>query len=192
MKKKSPIQWFKLRAASRKAAAENYPLNEDAPTMRLSSAMIVVFLLHVVAVGGIWAFNHVKERRTSTVVQAPKSTVASAPVAMTSPKPEIVSPVQTRESAPLVEATQPVKPKAHTAPAVAKATTAVKAPEIKHPVAAAPTVGASADTYVVAKGDNPYTIAKKLHCNYEDLLRVNNIADARKLQIGQKLKVPSR
>ena len=46
--------------------------------------------------------------------------------------------------------------------------------------------------YTVAKGENPYTIAKKLHVSYSELLKVNNITDPRKLQIGQKLTIPPK
>jgi LysM repeat protein len=55
------------------------------------------------------------------------------------------------------------------------------------------TSGAAADsgkTYVVAKGDNPVTIAKKLKVPYDDLLAINHIDDPHKLQIGQKLIIP--
>jgi LysM repeat protein len=47
-------------------------------------------------------------------------------------------------------------------------------------------------TYVVAKGDNPVAIAKKLKVPYDDLMAANHIDDPHKLQIGQKLIVPSK
>jgi LysM repeat protein len=50
----------------------------------------------------------------------------------------------------------------------------------------------SGKTYVVKKGDNPVTIAKKLKVPYSDLIALNHIEDARKLHIGQKLLVPDR
>ena len=53
--------------------------------------------------------------------------------------------------------------------------------------------GVAADSgkpYVVAKGDNPVSIARKLKVSYDDLLALNHIDDPRKLQIGQKLLVP--
>ncbi len=60
---------------------------------------------------------------------------------------------------------------------------------------AAPKVAATAKpgakTYVVAKGDNPLTIARKLGVNQEELLKLNNIEDPKKLQPGQTLKVPA-
>ncbi len=45
-------------------------------------------------------------------------------------------------------------------------------------------------TYTVAKGDNPYSIAKRYHVSYQTLLSLNNIEDPTKIQIGQKLKIP--
>ena len=52
----------------------------------------------------------------------------------------------------------------------------------------APTEG---DVYVVAKGDNPYSIAKKLHVSYNELIAINEIKDPTRVQIGQKLKIPA-
>jgi len=49
----------------------------------------------------------------------------------------------------------------------------------------------SSKTYVVAKGDNPVSIAKKLKVSENDLLAVNHIDDPKKLQIGQKLIIPA-
>jgi LysM repeat protein len=45
--------------------------------------------------------------------------------------------------------------------------------------------------YTVAKGDNPYKIAKKFKIKPDDLMKVNNITDPKKIQIGQKLKIPA-
>ena len=47
-------------------------------------------------------------------------------------------------------------------------------------------------TYVVVKGDNPVTIARKLKVAYDDLIALNHIEDPRKLQIGQKLRIPEK
>lgn len=64
------------------------------------------------------------------------------------------------------------------------------------PAAPAPAVPAAAKesgaTYVVAKGDSPILIAKKLHVDYEALVKLNKITDPKKLQIGQKLQVPQK
>jgi LysM repeat protein len=45
---------------------------------------------------------------------------------------------------------------------------------------------------VVVKGDNPVTIARHFHVDYDALLQLNQIEDPRRLQIGQKLHIPKR
>jgi LysM repeat protein len=55
-----------------------------------------------------------------------------------------------------------------------------------------PKVSDSGKTYVVAKGDNPVTIAKKFKVSYDDLVTLNHIDDPRKLKIGQKLLIPTK
>jgi LysM repeat protein len=54
----------------------------------------------------------------------------------------------------------------------------------------APRATDSGKIYVVAKGDNPVGIAKRLRVSYDDLIELNHITDPRKLQIGQKLLIP--
>lgn len=85
------------------------------------------------------------------------------------------------------------------APAVAAATTtAVPVVEKPKVVEAKPVTdqanepaAASDGTYEVASGDNPWSIAKKLNVSYQKLIEVNDIEDPTKIQIGQKLKIPS-
>ena len=48
-----------------------------------------------------------------------------------------------------------------------------------------------AKIYVVAKGDNPVSIAKKFKVPYDELLALNHIEDPHKLKIGQKLLIPA-
>jgi LysM repeat protein len=55
-----------------------------------------------------------------------------------------------------------------------------------------PSPTTDSDVYVVAKGDNPYNIAKKLHVSYNELLAINEIKDPTRVQIGQKLKIPAK
>ena len=50
----------------------------------------------------------------------------------------------------------------------------------------------SGKAYLVAKGDNPVTIAKTFKVSYDDLLALNHIDDPRKLKIGQKLLIPEK
>lgn len=253
---------------------EDYGAEEE-PNMKFSHALFVVLILHIIAVGGVLAFNWMKTKQT-----------AEAPVAKTPAAEKTIEP----ESAPKTEA--PAKPapvakssaldgwtgKTHTIQAgdtlthiaatykttviaiereneitslstlrvgqvvkipgtekAAKATETAKSEsavkeaflasknetskpaatgtisavprstetvsakpseakpaEAKPAEAKAPAASASGDVYVVAKGDNPYTIAKKLHVSYNKLLEVNGIKDATKVQIGQKLKIPKQ
>jgi LysM repeat protein len=44
--------------------------------------------------------------------------------------------------------------------------------------------------YTVQKGDTAYALGRKFGIKHEELLRINGIADARQLRIGQKIKVP--
>ncbi len=44
--------------------------------------------------------------------------------------------------------------------------------------------------YTVVKGDNPYKIAKKFKVTPDELMKANGITDPKKIQIGQKLKIP--
>lgn len=58
-------------------------------------------------------------------------------------------------------------------------------------IAAAAKVKDTGELYTVVKGDNPVKIAKKLHVPYADLMALNGNPDPRKLQIGQKFKIPA-
>lgn len=64
----------KMQAAARRVprrVAEDY---EEEPNMKLSSAFVVVLLLHVVAVGGIYAFNSIKARRAPVFQESTQTT----------------------------------------------------------------------------------------------------------------------
>jgi membrane-bound lytic murein transglycosylase D len=145
------------------------------PNMKLSRALLIVLVLHVVAVAGIIAFNTIKSRQgvvppvATTKTTAPASTQKSsttAPATSESTKPrDEMAKVPVKEERKAI----PVKPIAENA---AKAETSKK-------------------TYVVAKGDTPVSIAKKFKITSDQLLAANNIEDAHKLKIGQKLIIPT-
>ena len=236
------------------------------PNMRLSHAFVVVLVLHVIAVGGVFAFNTIKSNQRPVIASevsaqpetvapvaavpasgmiappaavaitqapgAPVATTASpakAPTAQSSAPSGTTHEVQSGETltriaskyavsvAALQEANaiddptkirigtllvipqsaRAVEP-ARVAPGVVASQTAAPAPATVAPkpvVAAAPApatnIKDSGDTYEVAKGDNPVSIAKKLKVSYNELLALNKIDDPRRLQIGQKLKVPA-
>ena len=149
-----------LRRPLRSAAAAGYDdLSE--PNMKLSRALLVVLLLHIVAVAGIIAFNAIKMRQTATAhALSARANAAPAPAASTIA--------------------------AMSSPSGANPTEHVKRAE---PVTAATD---SRKTYVVARGDNPVTIAKKFKVSYDELLALNHIDDPRKLRVGQKLVIPTK
>lgn len=167
----------KLRASTARrsfAGADEMDFEEmSEPNMKLSRALLIVLVLHVVAVAGIIAFNTIKSRQGAFPATKPASTPAVAQSVPAAPvKAESASVTAPNQSAALA-------PKA-----------ALKE-EAKIPKALPVGNEAPGNFYVVAKGDNPVKIAKKLKVSENDLLAVNHIDDPRKLQIGQKLIVPS-
>lgn len=238
---------------------EDYESGEE-PNMKFSHALIVVLVLHLVAVGGVFAFNWMKAGQTAKdksaaaqsepsepapaaaksaaldgwtgkthtvaagdtltriaslhgvtieaiekengittysmirVGQVLKIPGASAPAVAKKPEPAAPKPVAAKPATSDAAAKQTfINTKTEAAPVKA---TVIAAPS-KAPVAASSSAGSSTptagdDVYVVVKGDNPYSIARKLEVSYNDLIKVNNIEDPTKIQIGQKLKVPKK
>ena len=91
--------------------------------------------------------------------------------------------------------TQPAEPaaKAVPTPAVVAKAPPVKAPPVQEKAEAKPSENPKASeekTHVVAKGDNPYSLAKKYNITQAALMKANNIDDPKKLKIGQTLVIP--
>jgi LysM repeat protein len=153
----------KLHAAvARRAARAPSIEEEEEPTTSFKTALIVVVLLHLIAAGGVYMFDSIKTHRpTAGAADVSKKTAVALPSA----------------AAPTAAAAQRAKPQ----PVAAAATPAAPASaEVKD----------SGELYIVAKGDKPVAIAKKLRVAYDDLLKLNKIDDPTKLRIGQKLHVP--
>ena len=164
-----------LAATARRASAAAGMDFEDIPepNMKLSRALLIVLLLHVVAVSGIIAFNAIKTRESSFVPTAPadlesnlaKTTGTPVHTEVAKPRPA-VSPKQIASRDEAKVSHSPSKDEhAKTRPSTGK-------------------------TYTVKKGDNPVTIAKKLKVSYNELISLNHIEDSHKLRIGQKLLIP--
>ncbi len=134
------------------------------PNMKLSRALLIVLVLHVVAVAGIIAFNTIKSRQGAFPPPIVSSNTAKASATAAPAKAETV----TAASSP------------------AKTTTKDDANIPK----AMPVNSENGNFYTVVKGDSPVKIAKKLKVSESELLSVNHIDDPRKLQIGQKLIIP--
>jgi len=212
-----------VRASARAMRGGEDDYYEAEPNMKLSHAFMVVLILHIVAVGGIYAFNQIKVNKNANLLEnisgkiaqaaaggaVPSVAAASKPVAAATanatpfapaapelrrmpgdadePLPMVGGSSEAVVAAAAVVNTEPVAPVVtQTSPAKAAATRPVVATTKAEPV-----VGSSA-TYKVAKGDNPYKIAKKLGVTSQELLKANNIEDPTKLQIGQVLKVPGK
>jgi LysM repeat protein len=144
-------------------------------------------LLHIVAVSGIIAFNAIKTRERSFVPASsantePKpSATASATIHTDGARPEKA--VAQKQNAPRED----LKP-SHSPSKLSSKDDHANAPSVAKAAADKPV--SSGKTYVVKKGDNPVTIARKLKVPYDDLIALNHIEDARKLRIGQKLLIP--
>jgi LysM repeat protein len=191
-----------VRASARAMRGGEDDYYEAEPNMKLSHAFMVVLILHVVAVGGIYAFNHIKVNKkpdllatiSGKISEATGQTRAAgpAPEARTTPAELRRMPDEADEALPAVVSAAPAA--AAPAPAAVPVRPApASAPVVKStaPAPAAPKV-ATPGTYKVAKGDNPYKIAKKLGVSYQELLKLNGIEDPTKLQIDQVLKVPAK
>ena len=147
------------------------------PNMKLSRALLIVLVLHVVAVAGIIAFNTIKSRQGSGPVRVSANTNSSQAATT---KTQIPSVVSTEVAAPPAPVVKPVAREER------KAIPVKPAPESTVPKSE------SKKTYVVAKGDNPVSIARKFKISSDDLLAANKIEDPHKLKVGQKLIIPTK
>jgi LysM repeat protein len=265
----SPAEALRAKATANSGAydKEDYETQEE-PNMKFSHALLVVLALHVIAVGGVFAFNSIKAGQAAAAKNAAKEEIARA-VARTSTPPKPSAPdsviegwqgrthtvqagdtlsrlaslykttieaienengittysmIRVGQVLKIPSAKTEAKPATDPASASAKhaflatksdlpkpPTTAAAKPEApKPPVVSAtpppkpiaqsaaavkeevPAASADGHTYTVAKGDNPYSIAKKLHVSYNELIAINEIKDPTRVRIGQKLKVPPR
>jgi LysM repeat protein len=162
--KKRKLRATAARKPMRAATTADYDEMSE-PNMKLSRALLIVLLLHVVAVSGIIAFNAIKTRQP-----------ASPPSVSTGENKSHSTPP--KDAAPAESKVTHVTPKAVPEKEIRKA----------KPV----TASESGKTYVVAKGDTPANIAKKFKVSYDELLEVNHIDDPHKLQIGHKLIIPAK
>jgi LysM repeat protein len=165
-----------LAATARRASAASAGMDFEGipePNMKLSRALLIVLLLHVVAVSGIIAFNAIKTRERAFV--PPSSSETENKPADTAETANHASNAKAQVAATQKENDRQHDSKPSHSPA--------KDEQAK-------TLSSSGKTYVVKKGDNPVGIAKKLKVSYNDLIALNHIDDPRKLQIGQKLLVP--
>jgi LysM repeat protein len=227
---KRPVQRMprrKLRtAAARKSARydeEEYFVEE--PNVKLSRAFVVVLLLHVVAVGGIFAFSTLKDRQSpanSVKDQPVTASPTSTPVAnisngrthsSNSSNQNLVYQVKAGDTLAGIAAqfgltARDLETANNLAPGTIVAIgreliipehTNVKAGaelekllDSRQPTGRTATGagGENGKFYTIQRGDNPATIARKFKITASELLRVNNIDDPKKLQVGQRILIP--
>ena len=227
MKIKRPVQRIprrKLRAAAARKSArydeEEYFVEE--PNVKLSRAFVVVLLLHVVAVGGIFAFSTLKDRQSSVNSvknQAVTASPASTPVANIangrahSSSQTLVYQVKAGDTLAGIAAQFGLTARdLETANNLAPGTIVAIGREVVIPehtnvkgggeleklldsrqTAGRTATGAGSENgkfYTIQRGDNPATIARKFKITASELLRVNNIDDPKKLQVGQRILIP--
>lgn len=176
---KNPLQRFKkffLRTrkmnatAARPAIPRDYEDEEEGGT-RLSSAFVIVLLLHVVAVVGVIAFARIKANRT---LNAPPSVATTTQEPAVAPKNTNVPPARDPQPAPaaaLAAATPPTESQ-RTAPA--------------HTM----TAPGSGKTHIVKAGENLTKISFAYGLTAADLAAANDLKDEGQLRIGQVLNIP--
>jgi LysM repeat protein len=172
----------KLRSAARSAAKyaeEDYSAEE--PNVKLSRAFVVVLLLHIVAVGGIFAFSALKDHQTGS------TTGKAQPINQKVPATQGNSARESGTADKSAGKTIPADVQKLVDSTHASGGSGAKT---QNNGVAQEGAGASAKVYVVQRGDSPAGIAKKFKVSYADLLRTNNIEDPKRLQIGQKLVIP--
>ncbi len=150
-------------SASQKATAE---FTGQTHEMRPGDTLTRISSLYGVSIAAIQTENDIVDPTKIRVGEILRIPSADAPVQV----------AQTTAPATAVEEPAPVV-QTESAPAVAQ-----EAP---------PAPATASDTYEVVSGDNPWSIAKKLNVSYQKLIEVNEIEDATKIQIGQKLKIPA-
>lgn len=232
----------RLRATAQRAAAK-YPPDEqefEEPNVKLSRAFVVVLLLHVVAVGGIFAFSALKDRQQQGGGTAARGRSGESKESL---QANAAATTNQTELTPAVNSTHRVKPgetlatiamthgltphdlelannlkpgaaltpgkelvvpeKAALRPVPLNVQKLVENPKTtsapKTSNSVAPDKGSAgldkevddgSRSYTVQRGDTPALIAKRLKVSAAELLKLNNIQDPRKLQVGQKLAIP--
>jgi LysM repeat protein len=158
------------RARSRAVEMDEY--EEEQPTTRLSTAFIVVVALHLVAVGGIYAFNSIKANRAAIDTTA------------TEKQPVIANKVSAPKVAPgVVE--KPVMQDAAPAPAAAPVQT--QAPRT---AATSLPIGGNR-IHPVKAGDTLTKIAAQHGTTPAELAQANGIKENASLRPGQVLNLPA-
>jgi LysM repeat protein len=178
----------KLQATARAARHTMEDYDAEEPTTKLSSAFIVVLILHVVAVGGIYAFNSIKaSRRDRDTVSKPAEVVA--PVAKNAPSADKAVP---QEKAPAAVNAAAANRKVEPAnPAVAPAPPAAANATIAANAGNAGNAGKPVATrHQVKSGENLTKIAIAYRTTAAEIMAANQLKEGAVLRQGQSLIIP--
>lgn len=156
----------KLQATARAARQTMEDYDSEEPTTKLSSAFIVVLILHVVAVGGIYAFNSIKASRRDHDAST-----------------------KTSETAPLI-AGKPSSP-GDVATASAGNNPAAAPHRVEPNAAGAAAHPATAHQYEVKATDTLTKIAVAYKTTPAEIMATNNLKEGAVLRPGQMLVIPA-
>lgn len=160
------------------------------PNVRLSRALGVMLLLHVVAAGGVFAFGKIKERPAG--VNEPGRTTKTT---LRGDRPSASNPLPDHAPTPFPAAVLPppvIPPNGAVSRALPTPTLSrVEADAVRLIEGGGPNALAGGErSYLVGRGETVQTIAQKLRVEPAALLRLNRIDDPRQIQVGQRLRVP--
>jgi LysM repeat protein len=222
MKPTTPRRTRRLlaRAATMNQAAEEFDDYGPEPNMKLSHAFLVVLALHVVAVGGLYAFNTIKAgNHAATKAEAKNAAVAAKVMpssdngssnegssgsgnqggdrppleAKPAPVAKLSKPAESSE-----QAAQPSKVWLNMLKKVGGGATVAGSSKLaaQEPTPAPVTSQAQStdapQTYTVKSGDTVTKIASSLGVTIPDLEKINGLAGNAVLQVGQILKIPAQ
>ena len=143
------VKTLHARAATSEKDFEDYE-EESEPNMRFSHALIVVLVLHVLAVGGVFAFNSLKGRHRAPDRAKPAAAGQAAPA------PDVVTAPGKKTAAPAREAAAPL-------------------PAAQSKTAAKSQAEADTSTYTVVAGDTLKRIATSHKTSIEAIEQANAI-----------------
>lgn len=156
----------RLQASARRAVQPAFEDYDEEPTTRLSSAFVVVLILHIVAVGGIYAFNSIKAHRRGN--EGGVATTQQTESERTS-QPRVAS------TTAAVEAPKEVE----------------RAPErVVEPPPTKVTPVSGSRVYHVRAGDTLSALAAQYGVTVEDFQQANGLKSASDIRIGQALNIP--
>jgi LysM repeat protein len=216
MKPTTPRRTRRLlaRAATMNHDAEEFDDYGPEPNMKLSHAFLVVLALHVVAVGGLYAFNTIKAGNHATAKAESKAATVAAKAISSEEKGNSGSGGsgnQGNDRPPLESKPAPVAKVSKTSGNTESSDQATQPSKgflnmLKKAGIGGGTVAGSAklaaqepaapagvpQTYTVKSGDTITKIASSLRVTIPDLEKVNGLAGNAVLQVGQILKVPAQ